>query len=269
MKWLFIIGFILPFINGCATTNTGRGFDLVDDYKDVQAIPFLEQGVEEGSKAAALMLAFIYLSEFQVPVNVNKANDYYETFLALDPNYYDQYLDYYIPQVKARILLKDKNPSNDEEATRLLRRKNYANFSPSLCLLAKSYSFGKGVRKNIPIAHQLYERAMDNERHQSSSLNYIWWLSVHPDESFRDASKALNIMASLDEVDYEMMAIAYDTFAAVYAVNRQFDKAVEFQNKALSRLEQDIQIYPVYSEWLEDYRARSASYNKQQAWVEG
>lgn len=268
MKWILVIVFFSYFLSGCATTTTGRGFDLVDDFKYAQAIPFLEQGVEEGSKTAAIMLAFIYLSEHQVPLNTDKAKDYYETFMSLDSNYYDQYLDYYIPQVKARILLMDEDLNNDQEATAILRRKNYAYFSPSLSLLAKCYSFGEGVQKNTPIAHQLYERAINNERRQFSSLHYIWWLSVHPDEQFRHKSNAMHIMMSLDEFDDEVMTIVYDTYAAVYAVNGQFDKAIEFQKKALSSLEKDIKTYPAYGEWVDDYKARLTSYNNQLAWIE-
>ena len=267
IKWILFVGFSLFLISGCATTNTGRGFDLVDDFKYAQAIPFLEQGVEEGSKTAAIMLAFIYLSEFQVPVDINKAKGYYETFLALESNYYDQYLDYYLPQVKARILLKDEDRSNDQEATRILRRKNYANFSSSLSLLARCYSFGIGVQKNNYIAHQLYARAMDNERYQASRLHYMWWLSVHPDPQFRHKHNALYLMESSDEFDDEVMAIVYDTYAAVYAVNGQFDKAIEFQKKALSSLEKDMGTYPAYGEWFEGFQARLVSYNQQQAWI--
>ncbi len=268
MRWILVVGFIVCFLNGCATTATGRGIDLVEDYKDAQAIPFLEQGVEAGSKTAALILAFIYLSDFQVPINVDKATHYYDVFQALNPNYYDQYLDYYIPQVQARILLEDDNPSNDSQATKLLRLTNYSRYSPSLRLLAKCYSFGTGVKKNYSIAHQLFERSIEYERNQYGRLDYIWWLAVHPDKDFRDELKALRIMNSLDEFDDEILVVAYDNYAAVYAANGRFDKAVEFQKKALSRLEKDINIYPAYSKWLEDYQARLVSYNKQQAWTE-
>ncbi len=266
MKWIFLL--LIINVSGCATTVTGRGIDLVDEYKYAQALPYLEEGVSEGSKTAAIVLAFVYLSDFQVPVNLEKAKQYYQQVLALPPNLYDQYLDYFMPQVKALILLNDDTVDNDKEASGLLRQQKYARYSPSLYRLAKCYAFGTGVNKNNSIAHQLFERAIEFDHYQIAMLKYAWWLSVHPDVQFRDKDYARQLILSLDDFDDEMLFSVHNVFAAVYARNGQFDKATEYQSLAVKELSKQMDAYPAYGSWRLDYAARLEAYRSKKPWVE-
>jgi len=266
LKWIFLL--LVINISGCATTVTGRGIDLVDEYKYAQALPYLKEGVSEGSKTAAIVLAFVYLSDFQVPVNLEKAKQYYQQVQALPPNLYDQYLDYYLPQVKALILLNDDEVDNDKAAASLLRQQKYARYSPSLYRLAKCYAFGIGVNKNNLIAHQLFERSIEFEHYQFATLEYAWWLSVHPDDQFRDKEYARQLILNLNDFDEEMLFTVHNVFAAVFARNGQFDKAVEYQELAISELSKQMQVYPAYDDWQLEYAAQLKAYKGNQPWIE-
>lgn len=135
-------------LSGCATTDIGKGFELLDQNEYAKALPYFEKAAKENHvKLSALIASLIYLSDYQIPRDINKSRDYYQLAQSMAYDRYDQSLDYFLPLANARIILYDSMDDNDPEAIRILRRDKYAKYPPSLGLLAKSCAFGKGIRK--------------------------------------------------------------------------------------------------------------------------
>ena len=253
---------------GCSITQSGKGFDLVDDNKYEEALPYFETAAnEDGSKSSAVMASFLYLSDYQIPRDIEKAKEYYQLSQSLEHGRWDQYLDYFMPLANAKILLYDDDPGNDEEGTDILRGDRYSEYSPALGLLAKSYAFGKGVDKNIGISKALFERSVDYDSEVYSAHHYSWFLAVHPDAEFRDGARALELIQEVMEDDEESkQATTLDTLAAVLAENGRFDEAVETQKNAIDRLIEDSKDYPKFLVWKSWLECRLKTYEKNLPW---
>ncbi len=264
--WIFVI--VLIQLSGCANTQSGEGFDLVDDNEYAKALPYFERAAtENGGKSSAVMASFLYLSDYQIPRDIDKAKEYYNLALTLDYGRYDQYLDYYTSFVSSKIMLYDDDDENDSEATDILRGERYSEYPSVLGLLAKSYAFGKGVNKNIKISKLLFERAVEHDEYVYSSHHYAWWLAVHSNEKFRDGPKALTLMEEvMSDEDESGRATTLDTMAAVWAENGVFDKAIDTQKKAIVQLQKDSQDYPDFKVWESWFECRLDSYKQKTAW---
>ncbi|OZG74196.1 hypothetical protein BTA51_04040 [Hahella sp. CCB-MM4] len=264
-KLLLPVVFSLLF-TGCATTKTGKGIELVKDNKALEALPILEEAAADGSKTAAIMASFLYLTDGQIPIDIEKAKHYYNVASSLD--YGDgQYLDYFVPQVQARIMLFDDLTENDADATTILRGERYSEYPPSLRLLAMSYSVGKGVEKNLKLSKLLLERAMNIDDTPDSNHMYVWWLAVHPDEEFRDSRLAMELLPSiLEDVDESNQANVWDTQAAVLAANGQYKEALTIQLKALGKLKEDVRHNPMLKRLVPSFECRLLTYQSQSPW---
>jgi len=264
--WIFVI--VLFQLSGCANTQSGEGFDLVDDNEYAKALPYFERAATENSgKSSAVMASFLYLSDYQIPRDIDKAKEYYNLALTLDYGRYDQYLDYFTSFASSKIMLYDDVDENDSEATDILRGERYSEYSSALGLLAKSYAFGKGVNKNIKISKLLFDRAVEYDEYVYSSHHYAWWLAVHPSEDFRDGPKALTLMKEvMNDEDESGRATTLDTMAAVWAENGVFDKAIDTQKKAIVQLKNDSQDYPDFKVWENWFECRLGSYEQKTAW---
>ncbi len=265
------LGFILVLflqLSGCATTDTGEGFDLMDDNEYAKALPFLERAAkEDGGKSAALMASFLYLSDYQIPRDLEKAKEYYKLAIELDYSRYNQYLDYFTPLANAKIMLYDDTDENDADATAILRGDRYSGYASALGLLAKSYAFGKGVEKNLKISKLLFERAIEHDKYVYTSHHYAWWLAIHPDEAFRDGKRALTLMnIVLEDEDESERASTLDSMAAVLAENGDFSKAIDYQKKAIEQLKKDSKDYPDFEIWESWLECRLTSYQNNTAW---
>ena len=70
-----------------------------------------------------------------------------------------------------------------------------------------------------------------------------------------------------EDEDFMGKPLYLDTLAAVYAINTQFDKAAETQQKALLILEEYIKKYPYMSEYKVPFEARLAHYKEGKPWI--
>lgn len=262
---------VLLFVSGCSVTEVGQGFDLVHDHKAVEAIPHLEKAVDQGDKGAAVLLAFIYLCDCDVPLNLTKARVYYQKAITLKGQPYDEFLDYYTPLVKAEIMLYDDDPRNDSAAVTILRGDRYKDYWPALETLALSYACGCGVKRSDTIAKMLFRRSIQKEPVWGANDNpeffYAWWLAVFPDPSFRDGPLALSLLKPLDiDEDDPRRASKLDTLAAVYAANGDFAKAISTQNLAIKQLKKNMVKAPDYKRWEPAFEDRLSSYLRGKAW---
>jgi TPR repeat protein len=264
--WIALI--FLFQLSGCATTQGGKGFDLVDENEYAKALPFFEAAAnQDDDKAAAVMASFLYLSDYQIPRDIDKAKKYFELAKKIDHAPWEQYLDYFIPLAEARIMLYDDDPDNDHHGTDILRGQRYSKYPSSLGLLAKTYAFGKGVNKNLKISKLLFERAVEYDHHVYAAHHYAWWLATHPDENFRDGVLASELIKKVLEDDEEAeRASTLDTLAAIHAENGEFNEAIKIQNKAIETLAVDSKEYPQFLVWNSWLECRLKTYEQKKPW---
>lgn len=100
-------------------------------------------------------------------------------------------------------------------------------------LLGSMHQFGHGVEKNYNEAIKLYRKSI-KEGYTKALPNLAWLYATRPaDVTVNiDGDEALTI--ALQAVEEEPIPVNYDTLAAVYARNGQFDKAIEAEKKAIS-----------------------------------
>lgn len=253
------------FISACSTP-TGRGLEAFNDHRALDAIPHLEGGVAEGDKVAAMLLTLIYLSDSQVPADLEKAKYYHKQFDQLEGSIYDQYVDFYIDYIQASILLKDDITTNDAQGVTLLRQSKYLNYSPVLALLAESYCKGKGVNKNYRLSHKLFARSIHYGNKVQASLGYAWTLATHEDAEFSKGANPMDYMPKLEDVSEDYKFIYYDTLAAIHARKGKYRSAIKFQGLAIESIRKELSRHVNYKIWLEDYQSQlNALYNKESA----
>jgi hypothetical protein len=268
MKRILFVCSVLFFMSACSTTSTGKGLSAFNDNRSFDAIPHLKEGVEEGDKMASMLLALIYLSDAQVPTDIDKASFYYEKLKASDGNIYDQHIDYYLDYIQASIFLMDDNVINDSEGVKLLRQSKYLNYSPALVLLAKSYSTGKGVNTNYRLAHKLFLRSIEYGDRAQTSLGYAWVLAVHEDDGFRQGANPIDFIPDINDINEDYLFIYYDTLAAIKGRMGQFEEAVRLQNLAVELVKKEAMNNSSYQTWVDDYSVQlNAFYNKEPATV--
>lgn len=263
MKWILFFTLVVQ-LAGCAITSTGNGFAAYDDNRIADSVPFFEAGVTEGDKHAAVMLALIYLADTQIPQDIVKAQHYYDQVLAVEGSRYDQYLEFYLPFIQASIYLNDENTVNDEQGVTLLRLARYQSFSAALSLLAKSYGTGQGVVANYRLSHALFLRAIEFADNPHTNLHYTWLLAVHPDDAFRASVNPMAFMPKREELEGDYEFIYYETLAAVEARGGQFSMAIEHQLEAIALIQLQLNRYPNYQSWLDQYREDLSRYQQHQ-----
>ena len=83
-------------------------------------------------------------------------------------------------------------------------------------------------------AKEDYEAAVKLNPDLDESLNgYAWFLSTCPDEEFRDGEKAVELAKKACKISGNKDWYHLDTLATAYAENGEFDKAVEYAQKAI------------------------------------
>lgn len=255
---------VCMFMCACTTTPTGKGLDAFNDHRSLDAIPHLEGGVAEGDKVAAMLLALIYLSDSQVPADLEKAKYYHQQLNDLEGSIYDQYVDFYIDYIQASILLQDDISENDAQGVILLRQSKYLNYGPVLALLADAYCMGKGVDKNYALSHKLFRRSIHYGDKVQGSLGYAWTLATHEDDEFSQGANPMEIMPKLEDVSEDYQFIYYDTLAAIHARKGQYQDAIRFQNLAIQSIKKEVSEHANYKVWLDGYEAQlNQFYNKQ------
>lgn len=79
--------------------------------------------------------------------------------------------------------------------------------------------------------HHIVELHSDDE---SAVNNLAWLLATCPDAKFRDGEEAIKFARQVCELTEWQNPMYFDTLAAAYAENGQFDLAVEWQGKAVA-----------------------------------
>ena len=268
----FFIRFILVTCIGlqltaCAT-NFRQGLQNLEDHNYPAALAFFEADAKLGYRIPAIQASQLYIFDYQIPRDLEKSRHYLDIALKADYGRYDQVYDYYIPLIKAYQLLADTTKPDKSLAFKLLNYEKYKEYSWPLKTLAHCNLVGYGTELNIEKAIGYFEKAVENQIFKGSNVFYAWWLAVYPDDSFRNAERALSfVLEVIDDKDFKDKPLYLDTLAAVYAANGQFEKAQKTQQKALKVLNENIQKYSYMSLYKATFDSRLEYYNQGKPWV--
>lgn len=266
IKHIFVI-FILIQLTACAT-NFRQGLQYLENQAYPEALVFFEKDARLGYRIPAILAANLYIIDYQIPRNLEKSRYYLDMALKADYGRYDQAYDYYIPLVKAYQILADKQQSDKSEAFNILNYDKYQEYSWPLYVLAHCNLVGHGTALNLDAAKIYFEKALENQISNHNNAFYAWWLSVHPDPSFRDPERALLLVLEIinnDDVKDKPMFL--DTLAVVYAINGQFGKALDTQNKAVSILNEYIDKYAYMAVYKTAFESRLEHYKQNKPWI--
>jgi len=264
---LFSIIFISLQLSACAT-KLGTGYQHIEDHEYPEALVLFEEVANQGIRRAAITTSNLYIIDYQIPRDLDKSKYYLEMALNSEYQRYDQASDYFIPLIKAYQLLADKEVSDKSLAFEILNYEKYQEYYWPLSVIAHCNLVGYGTQRNIPLAKQYFEKAVDNQIFDGSNVFYAWWLAVYPDESFRDPERALTfVLEVIDDEDYMDKPLYLDTLAVVYAINGQFDKAENTQQKAIDILDSYIEKYSYMTAYKASFDSRLEHYKLKKPWI--
>lgn len=258
---------VLLGLSGCAT-NMGKGLELLDAHQHAEALKYFEYDAELGYRVPAIIASELYISDYQIPRDIEKSKYYLNKALTADYGRYDQLFDYYLPLIKAYQILADANQPDKSQAIEMLTYSKYEEYSWPLMTLAHCYLVGYGVEQDVAKAKELYNEGVRQRLSDGYLLAYAWWLATFPDASFRDPEYALKyaLKAEQDE-DLQKYPGLYDTLAAVYAINGDFANAVLTQQTALRMLRESIAQHEYMRKLEPGYLARLAYYESGKPWI--
>lgn len=159
----------------------------------------------------------------------------------------------------ARFLLLGDRGFNDR-AWRWLRELADANEPDAMVLIGYLYAKGLHVDKRLRRARHWLKNAVKAAPDNAQVVNEVaWTLTVSPLKGLRDERYALKIMDRVmrDETNTARRVPAYlDTWAAAYAANGDFDRAIAVQEEAIAEAARaNAEELDVLQEHLEAFRA--------------
>ncbi|UDL04133.1 tetratricopeptide repeat protein [Marinobacter sp. CA1] len=262
-----VAGGLLLATTGCATTDTGRAIALVEEDRDQEALVYLERSAQAGSKYAALLASFLYLSGDQIPADFDSAEKYLKLARSLEDVHQGQVIDYFTVLAESQWMFYDGDPANDETAANLLRSDNYADYAPALRLLGTAYGFGIGVERNHRLSKLLYERAIEHDDGSTAKSHYAWWLVAHPDENYRNPPHSQRLLNEImTDSEWPDHPIDYKITAAIFAANGDFDQALHYQGEGIQRLKVLEDNSANFHRQLASYRCLERAYGHRIAW---
>lgn len=130
----------------------------------------------------------------------------------------------------------------------------------AMMFLGEVYAKGNQVRHSTRRAKRWFKRASDTSKDPQIINHVAWTLTVSDQTRLRDTSYALEIMERMMNQDPQARRNpAYiDTWAAAYAANGDFERAMELQQEALTQAEQ------AEADYVDILRDHLASFRKQE-----
>lgn len=265
LRHLIIVGAVL-LLAGCAT-NFRQGLDKLEHHHYPEALHFFTLDADKGYRVPAILAADLYILDYQIPRNLEQSKHYLEVALKAEYGPYDQAWDYYVPLIKAHQILVDNEIADKRQAFQILNYDKYKDYHWALRTRALCHLTGFHKEQNADRAQELFEKALDNEIFEGSSLSYAFWLTIHPDESFRDPTKALRIVKEVeDDEDFNTLPIYLDTLAAAYSASGRHDEAVKTQTLAIARIKEIGIKHPYVKSYLPTFESRLSAYQTKSHW---
>ena len=148
---------------------------------------------------------------------------------------------------------------NQHKAALWYRKAAESGYAPSADNLGYLYTIGKGVKRDYQMAIKWFSVAAD-QGYKDALNNLAWSLATAPVKELRDGKRAINIVESLMETDETEVGLL-DTLAAGYAEIGIFDKAIQYQQQAINRLESTKQ-----EDRLKVFEQRLKAYQQGKPW---
>lgn len=195
----------------------------------IAGVPLLEQAAELDHSEATMFLA-----------HLNYAGEVVDKDLAAARTYYAEAANLGNPFARksyARFLLdRDADQAGDPRAVSWLQELADDGEAESMLLLGNLYARGVGTSQSPRRAVDWFKQAVDSEPENANIVNEVaWTLAVTDQNRLRRARYARQIMDRLMEGNNEARQRPeyLDTWAATYAANGDFDRAVVLQRQAL------------------------------------
>jgi TPR repeat protein len=196
----------------------------------ITGVPLLTQASEAGHSDATMFLAHLHYVGEVVEKDLEVARRHYTQAAELG--------NAYAQRSYARFLLdRDASQPGDSRAVQWLQQLAEAGDPESMTLLGNLHARGIGTQPNVRKALGWFRRAVKTAPEDPNIVNEVaWTLTVTDQEKLRRQGYARQIMDRMMEANSDARARPeyLDTWAATYAANGNFERAVQLQEQALS-----------------------------------
>lgn len=201
-------------------------------------LPLLQQAADADHLGAILYSAHLNYAGEKVPQNINIAEGYYRRAAELEsaPG----------QRAYAKFLLDREHAVGLEphpETLTWLNNLAEQNDPEAMVLLGNYHARGVATRSNAKRAVKWFEKAVTTAKQSANIVNEVaWTLAVTDQPKLKRAKYAMTIMSEMMQSDKVARTnSAYlDTWAATFAANEQFERAVEVQSEALEQATRDL-----------------------------
>jgi len=198
------------------------------DAKKPDGVALIQQSVALNQPAAMLVLARLYNDGDGVPKDVQKARALLLQAASMD--FADGKLAY------AQFQLASTPPTLDDQSRTWLQELAKAEHPNAMLMLAGIQARGIAVPKDVRAAKKLYRAVANNPAKNPELINdVVWTFTVTDEPQLRDAREALKLMDAMmaSNQDANRNPAYLDTWAAAYAANGKFPRAIELQEMAV------------------------------------
>ena len=129
----------------------------------------------------------------------------------------------------------------------------------AMMLLGEAYAKGSQAKKSVRRAKRWFKQASETSDDPQIINHVAWTLTVSDQHRLRDTSYALKIMNRMmsDDPNARRNPAYIDTWAAAYAANGDFQRAMELQEEALTQAEQaDADYVQTLRDHMESFQKR-------------
>lgn len=228
--------------------------DQFGEENQASGVTLLKQAADMHYSDASMFLGHLYYAGDVVKQDYAEARSYYVQASELD--------NPFAQRAYARFLLDPATEqAPDPRAAKWLETQARDQDDPeAMVLLGNLYARGVGVTQSTRRAVGWFKDAVKTAPENASIVNEVaWTLTVSDLEHLKRERYALNIMDTLMTKDNSARRRPeyLDTWAAAYAANGDFDRAVSLQEEALAVAESQEQtdVLDVLREHLETFRA--------------
>ena len=224
--------------------------------KRERAVSLLEQAGDLGHAESLLYLASQYQRGTLLPANEDRANRLFAEAANLrNPKAVISY---------ARYIAASPERRSETQLIPLLRELADADNAEAMVVLGNLYAKGVSVKRSSRAAVRWYKRAVAqvqaSHHGNAAVINEVAWnLAVSNQKGLLKPSYAQAIMATMMQSNKQVQSHPeyLDTWAATYAANGNFIKAIELQKRALhyARIQERTDVIAILQTHLESFEA--------------
>lgn len=196
-------------------------------------VPLLQQAADVDHSDAALFLGHLYYGGEQVDKDTEKARSYYTKSAELN--------NPFARRSYARFLLdRTIEQPSDPRAITWLAELAKEEDSDAMLLLGNLHARGVSVKQNFRKAFAWFKTAVKTSPENAGIVNEVaWTLTVSNLDGLKRTRYALKIMETMMNSDKEAQQRPeyLDTWAAAYAANGDFGRAITLQQQAVEAAE--------------------------------